>query len=260
MLESALRYLGAYRVYERRLKAQVEGDDIPGHVGIILDGNRRWAQVQGISNRLGHEEGANRAEELLDWCHDLGIKTVTLYVLSTENLDRTPKELAALFGLIEARLNRLLNDVRITKYKVNVRAIGHLDLLPRSIVELLQAIERKTEGYSDHYLNIAVAYGGRTEITDVIRSIAQDVKSSKLSPEAITEETVSKRLYTSYLPNQEPDLIIRTSGEERTSGFLLWQGAYSELVFVDVFWPAFRYIDLLRAIRTYQKRKRRYGR
>ena len=260
MLESALRYLGAYRVYERRLKAQVEGDDIPGHVGIILDGNRRWAQVQGISNRLGHEEGANRAEELLDWCHDLRIKTVTLYVLSTENLDRTPKELAALFGLIEARLNRLLNDVRITKYKVNVRAIGHLDLLPRSIVELLQAIERKTEGYSDHYLNIAVAYGGRTEITDVIRSIAQDVKSSKLSPEAITEETVSKRLYTSYLPNQEPDLIIRTSGEERTSGFLLWQGAYSELVFVDVFWPAFRYIDLLRAIRTYQKRKRRYGR
>ena len=260
MLESALRYLGAYRVYERRLKAQVDGDDIPGHVGIILDGNRRWAQVQGISNRLGHEEGANRAEELLDWCHDLGIKTVTLYVLSTENLDRTPKELAALFGLIEARLNRLLNDVRITKYKVNVRAIGHLDLLPRSIVELLQAIERKTEGYSDHYLNIAVAYGGRTEITDVIRSIAQDVKSSKLSPEAITEETVSKRLYTSYLPNQEPDLIIRTSGEERTSGFLLWQGAYSELVFVDVFWPAFRYIDLLRAIRTYQKRKRRYGR
>ncbi len=260
MLESALRYLGAYRVYEGRLKAQVEGDDIPGHVGIILDGNRRWAQVQGISNRLGHEEGANRAEELLDWCHDLGIKTVTLYVLSTENLDRTPKELAALFALIEARLNRLLSDVRITKYKVNVRAIGHLDLLPKSIVDLLQAIERKTEGYSDHYLNIAVAYGGRTEITDVVRSIAQDVKGGKLSPDAITEETVSKRLYTSYLPNQEPDLIIRTSGEERTSGFLLWQGAYSELVFVDVFWPAFRYIDLLRAIRTYQKRKRRYGR
>ena len=260
MLESALRYLGAYRVYEGRLKAQVEGDEIPGHVGIILDGNRRWAQVQGISNRLGHEEGANRAEELLDWCHDLGIKTVTLYVLSTENLDRTPKELAALFCLIEARLNRLLNDVRISKYKVNVRAIGHLDLLPQSIVDLLRAIEGKTEGYSDHYLNIAVAYGGRTEITDVVRSVAQDVKSGKLSPEAITEDTVSKRLYTAYLPNQEPDLIIRTSGEERTSGFLLWQGAYSELVFVDVFWPAFRYIDLLRAIRTYQKRRRRYGR
>ena len=259
MLESALRYLGAYRIYEGRLKAQVEGEEIPSHIGIILDGNRRWAQNQGMSQGLGHEEGANRAEELLDWCHDLGIETVTLYVLSTENLDRRPEELSELFELIEARLNRLLNDPRIVRYKVNVRAIGHLDLLPKSIMGLLEAIERKTADYRDHYLNIAVAYGGRVEITDVVRSVAQDVKSGKISPESITEDTVSKRLYTSYLPNQEPDLIIRTSGEERMSGFLLWQGAYSELVFVDVFWPAFRYIDLLRAIRTYQKRRRRYG-
>jgi tritrans,polycis-undecaprenyl-diphosphate synthase [geranylgeranyl-diphosphate specific] len=260
MLESALRYLGVYKVYEGRLKAQVEGDEIPGHIGIILDGNRRWAQTQGVFRGRGHEEGANRAEELLDWCHDLGIKTVTLYVLSTENLDRSPEELTELFGLIEARLGRLLNDERIVRYGVRVRAIGHLDLLPQSIVDLLAAIEEKTAGYSNHYLNIAVAYGGRAEITDVVRSVAQDVRSGKLSPDAITEETVSTRLYTSFLPNQEPDLIIRTSGEERMSGFLLWQGAYSELVFVDVFWPAFRLIDLLRAIRTYQKRRRRYGR
>ncbi len=259
MLESALRYVGAYRVYEGRLKAQVKGDEIPGHIGIILDGNRRWAQIQGLSEGLGHEQGANRAEELLDWCHELGIKTVTLYVLSTENLDRSPEELKELFELIEARLRRLLGDERIVRYKVQVRAIGHLDLLPKSIVDLLNAIERKTADYSEHYLNIAVAYGGRAEITDVVRSIAQDVKNGTLSPSSITEETVSKRLYTSYLPNQEPDLIIRTSGEERMSGFLLWQGAYSELVFVDVFWPAFRFIDLLRAIRTYQKRRRRYG-
>jgi tritrans,polycis-undecaprenyl-diphosphate synthase [geranylgeranyl-diphosphate specific] len=259
MLESALRYLGAYKLYENRLKAQVKGDDIPGHIGIILDGNRRWAQNQGIIRGLGHEEGANRAEELLDWCHELGIKTVTLYVLSTENLDRTPEELMELFKLIEARLNRLLNDERIVRYKVKVRAIGHFDLLPESIVNLLAAIEKKTADYSEHYLNIAVAYGGRAEITDVVRSVARDVKTGKLSPDLISEETVSNRLYTSFLPNQEPDLIIRTSGEERMSGFLLWQGAYSELVFVDVFWPAFRYIDLLRAIRTYQKRRRRYG-
>jgi tritrans,polycis-undecaprenyl-diphosphate synthase [geranylgeranyl-diphosphate specific] len=259
MLESALRYLGAYRVYEGRLKAQVEADEIPGHIGIILDGNRRWAQTQGLIRGVGHEEGANRAEELLDWCHELGIKTVTLYVLSTENLDRSPEELKELFRLIEARLGKLLTDERIVRYKVNVRAIGHLDVLPDSIVGLLQAIEKKTADYTDHYLNIAVAYGGRAEITDVVKSVAQDVKSGKLSPDSITEETVSKRLYTAYLPNQEPDLIIRTSGEERTSGFLLWQGAYSELVFVDVFWPAFRLIDLLRAIRTYQKRRRRYG-
>jgi tritrans,polycis-undecaprenyl-diphosphate synthase [geranylgeranyl-diphosphate specific] len=260
MLESALRYLGVYRFYEGRLKAQVESEEKPSHIGIILDGNRRWAQIQGVFRGLGHEEGANRAEELLDWCHDLGIKTVTLYVLSTENLDRSPEELVELFELIEARLGRLLNDERIVRYRVKVRAIGHLDLLPGSITDLLAAIEKKTADYSDHYLNIAVAYGGRAEITDVVRSVAQDVKVGKLSPDSITEETVSTRLYTSYLPNQEPDLIIRTSGEERMSGFLLWQGAYSELVFVDVFWPAFRFIDLLRAVRTYQKRRRRYGR
>ena len=259
MLESALRYLGAYRVYEGRLKAQVEGDEIPSHIGIILDGNRRWAQDQGVIRGKGHEEGANRAEELLDWCHELGIKTVTLYVLSTENLDRSADELKELFKLIEARLERLLDDERIMKYRVNVRAIGHLDLLPDSVVGLLDAIEKKTADHREHYLNIAVAYGGRAEITDVVKSVAMDVKTGKLSPDSITEETVSKRLYTSYLPNQEPDLIIRTSGEERMSGFLLWQGAYSELVFVDVFWPAFRLIDLLRAIRTYQKRKRRHG-
>jgi len=259
MLESALRYLGVYRLYENRLRAQVEGDDIPSHIGIILDGNRRWAQDQGVIRGIGHEEGANRAEELLDWCHELGIKTVTLYVLSTENLDRSPDELKELFKLIEARLTRLLSDERIVKYRVRVRAIGHLDLLPPSTVGVLEAIEKKTMDYSDHYLNIAVAYGGRAEITDVVKSVAQDVRSGKLSPDSISEATISNRLYTSFLPNQEPDLIIRTSGEERMSGFLLWQGAYSELVFVDVFWPAFRFIDLLRAVRTYQKRRRRYG-
>jgi len=259
MLETLLRYTGAYKIYEGRLKAQVERDEIPSHIGIILDGNRRWAQDRGVFRGLGHEEGANRAEELLDWCHELRIKTVTLYVLSTENLERPPEELRELFELIKARLARLLMDERIVRYRVNVRAIGHLDLLPKSIIDLLQEIESKTSGYTDHYLNIAVAYGGRAEITDVVRSVAQDVKGGVLRPESITEETVSKRLYTSYLPNQEPDLIIRTSGEERMSGFLLWQGAYSELVFVDVFWPAFRLIDLLRAVRTYQKRRRRYG-
>ena len=259
MLESALRYLGIYRLYEGRLRTQVEKEEIPSHIGIILDGNRRWAGEQGVSEGVGHSEGANRAEELLDWCHDLGIKTVTLYVLSTENLERTPEELSELFELIKARLNRLLNDSRIARYKVRVRAIGHLALLPDSIVGLLRAIESKTEGYDTHYLNIAVAYGGRAEITDVVRSIADDVKSGRLSPGSISEETVSARLYTAFLPNQEPDLIIRTSGEERMSGFLLWQGAYSELVFVDVYWPAFRFIDLLRALRTYQKRRRRYG-
>jgi tritrans,polycis-undecaprenyl-diphosphate synthase [geranylgeranyl-diphosphate specific] len=259
-MESALRTLGVYKIYEGRLRSQIEKDRIPSHIGIILDGNRRWAASQGVSEGLGHEEGANRAEELLDWCHELGIKTVTLYVLSTENLDRPPEELKELFDLIQARLARLLSDERITRYRVKVRAIGQLDLLPQSIKDLLAAIEQKTANFDEHYLNIALAYGGRAEIIDMVRSVAQDVRSGKLAPDQINEETVARRLYTSYLPNQEPDLIIRTSGEERMSGFLLWQGAYSELVFVDVFWPAFRFIDLLRAVRTYQKRSRRYGR
>jgi tritrans,polycis-undecaprenyl-diphosphate synthase [geranylgeranyl-diphosphate specific] len=260
MLESALRLVGAYRVYEGRLKSQVQGEPRPSHIGIILDGNRRWAFSQGLEGGLGHEEGANRAEELLDWCHELGIKTVTLYVLSTENLERPTEELSMLMELIKVRLARLISDERITRYRVNVRAIGELGLLPPPIRDLLSEIERKTAGFSDHYLNIAVAYGGRAEITDMVRSVAQDVKDGKLDPKGISEETVAARLYTSHLPNQEPDLIIRTSGEERMSGFLLWQGAYSELVFVDVFWPAFRYIDFLRAVRTYQKRRRRHGR
>jgi tritrans,polycis-undecaprenyl-diphosphate synthase [geranylgeranyl-diphosphate specific] len=259
MLDSVLRMVGVYRLYENRLKSQVEKGSIPGHVGIILDGNRRWAANHGFPTELGHEEGANRAEQLLDWCHELGIRTVTLYVLSTENLERDPDEVRELFSLIEERLDKLLNDERIHRYQVKVKAIGHLELLPDSIRRLLSDIERRTEGYSSHYLNIAIAYGGRVEITDMVRSVAYDVKRGALSPEQITEETIARRLYTAYLPNQEPDLIIRTSGEERMSGFMLWQGAYSELVFMDVFWPSFRKIDLMRAIRTYQRRTRRYG-
>ena len=208
----------------------------------------------------GHEEGANVAEELLDWCHELGVRTVTLYTLSTENLGRDEREVDEILALLQARLKRLLEDERIVRYRVKVKAIGQVDQLPPSIRGLLDAIEEKTAGYGDHYLNIAIAYGGRAEITDMVRAVAQEVKSGRLSPDDISQETVADRLYTSFLPNQEPDLIIRTSGEERMSGFMLWQGAYSELVFMDVFWPDFRYIDLLRAVRTYQRRKRRMGR
>jgi tritrans,polycis-undecaprenyl-diphosphate synthase [geranylgeranyl-diphosphate specific] len=260
MLESALRLLGIYKVYEKRLKSRVKSQDVPSHVGIILDGNRRWAVNQGLSLELGHARGATVAEELLDWCHELGIKTVTLYVLSTENLSRRTEEVREILSLLEARLSKLLHDDRIMRYRVKVKAIGQLDLLPQSIKDLLAAIEDKTKDYGEHYLNIAVAYGGRAEITDMVKAVAQEVKKGSLTPEQITEDTIANRLYTSYLPNQEPDLIVRTSGEERMSGFMLWQGAYSELVFVDVFWPDFRYIDLLRAIRTYQRRTRRMGR
>ena len=260
MMESVLRLFGVYRIYEGRLNSEIQRGDVPGHIGIILDGNRRWAASQGVTRGAGHEMGAEIAEELLDWCHELKIKTVTLYVLSTENLQRSPDEVRELLALIETRLTNLLNDERIYKYRVKVKAIGQLDMLPDSIKRLLSEIESRTSGFGDHYLNIAVAYGGRAEIRDMVKSVAQDVKSGVLKPDQISDETIEKRLYTSYLPQQEPDLIIRTSGEERMSGFMLWQGAYSELVFMDVFWPEFRKIDLMRAIRTYQRRHRRKGR
>ena len=259
MLESVLRALGVYRVYENRLWSQIEKEEIPSHVGIILDGNRRWAADRGLALGIGHEEGANRVEQLLDWCDELKIRTVTLYVLSTENLDRSVEEIRELFTLLEARFTKLLNDERIYRYRVKVKAIGQLDLLPDSMRGILESIEERTAQFGDHYLNIAVAYGGRAEITDMVRSVAQDVREGIIMPDKITEETIEKKLYTAYLPKQEPDLIIRTSGEERMSGFMLWQGAYSELVFVDVYWPAFRKIDLMRAIRTYQRRTRRFG-
>jgi tritrans,polycis-undecaprenyl-diphosphate synthase [geranylgeranyl-diphosphate specific] len=259
MMERLLKLFGVYKLYENRLKASIMKGRIPGHIGIILDGNRRWAVMKGLEANYGHEEGANRVEELLDWCHELGVKTVTLYVLSTENLKREPKELSHLISLIEKRLEKLLKDERIYRYGIKVKAIGKIELLPETISSLVKEIEKRTETHESHYLNIALAYGGRSEIADAMRSLALDVKSGKINPEQIDEELVAERLYTAYLPNQEPDLIIRTSGEERMSGFMLWQAAYSELVFIDAFWPDFRFIDLMRAIRTYQKRVRRYG-
>jgi len=260
VLDVILRSIGVYRLYESSLNSQTEKGPIPGHIGIILDGNRRWAQNHRLTVDLGHTQGADVVERLLDWCHEIGIKSITLYVLSTENLSRAPEEVEELFRLIEERLKRLLRDERIYKYKVRVKGIGKFELLPPEMREILDEVEKRTATFEGHFLNIAVAYGGRTEITDSVKGIAEDVKKGVLSPDDITEETISQRLYTSHLPNPEPDLIIRTSGEERMSGFLLWQGAYSELVFLDVYWPAFRKIDLLRAIRIYQRRRRRLGR
>lgn len=203
--------------------------------------------------------GADNAEQVLEWCHDLHIKAVTLYVLSTENLQRPPDELKELYEVVERKLKELLNDERIHRYKIKVKALGRRELLPDSIKDLLQNLESTTQDYQGHFLSIAIAYGGRTEILDGVREIAQKVKIGKLNPDEINQKTVESHLYTAHLPNPEPELIIRTSGEERLSGFLLWQAAYSELVFTDVYWPDFRKIDLMRAIRTYQRRNRRFG-
>jgi tritrans,polycis-undecaprenyl-diphosphate synthase [geranylgeranyl-diphosphate specific] len=229
---------------------------IPSHVAIILDGNRRWASKRSTSRLIGHSAGADRAEELLDWCHEIGIKTVTLYVLSTENLEeRSPDELNEIFRLFYERFSKLLADERLVRFRTRVRALGRLDLLTPEIRSVLSELERKTAGYSDCYLNFAIAYGGRAELTDSVRKIAAQIEQGNLTPEEIDQDVISQCLYTAHLPNPDPDLVIRTSGEKRISGFLLWQSSTSQLLFLDKFWPDFGKLDLMRAVRTYQKRK-----
>lgn len=225
----------------------------------MLDGNRRWAKRHLYLPQFGHRNGADRVEELINWCNELGIKIITLYVLSTENLERKDEELEYIFDLIEQRLNKLLADPRLHKFRMKVKAIGKLELLPDRIVSMLKKLEEATKEYDNIYLNIAIAYGGQIELLDAVRKVADMVKDGKLDVNDIGKDILESCLYTSHLPQPEPDMILRTSGEQRLSGFLIWQSAYSELVFMDVFWPEFRKIDLMRAIRTYQRRQRRYG-
>ena len=251
--------VGLYKIYQRYLENQIAKSEIPQHIGIILDGNRRWATMHMYPRKLGHRKGADNTDHILEWCHDIGIKVVTLYALSNENLERPQEELDELFEVIEEKLRDLLDDERIHRYEIKVKFLGKPDYLTKGIRRTLNNLEETTKNYSTHFLNIAIAYGGRTEILDGIREIVEEINAGRLKADEISIKTVEKHLYTSHLPNPEPDLIIRTSGEERLSGFLLWQGAYSELVFMDVYWPDFRKIDLMRAIRTYQNRLRRFG-
>jgi len=231
----------------------------PEHIAIILDGNRRWAINHSLNPNMGHYYGADRTEKMLRWCLDLGVKTITLYAFSTENFNRSEEEVAELMHLFEEKLQEILKNDDIHKHKVKVKFIGRLNLLPEEIQGTIERVEEATKDYDRHFLNLAIAYGGRAEIVDATRMIAWEVKEERLLPEDIDEKVFEQYLYTAYLPKQDPDLIIRTSGEERLSGFLLYQSAYSELCFLDVYWPEFRLIDMLRAIRTYQKRKRRFG-
>ena len=198
-------------------------------------------------------------ENLLDWCEEFDIKIITLYVLSAENLERKNEELEYLFGLIKTRLEKLYNDPRIHKNRMRVKAIGRIELLPDSIKDVLKRLDNTTKDYNDHFLNIAIAYGGQNELVDAIKKIGRQIKDGVIDADDISKEVIESNLYTSHLPQSSPDMILRTSGEKRMSGFLLWQSAYSELVFLDIFWPEFRKIDLMRAIRTFQKRKRRVG-
>jgi len=237
----------------------VKNETKPEHIAIILDGNRRWASEQSLNPWVGHHQGADKIEDLLDWCLDLGVKSITLYAFSTENFQRHPKEVEELMTIAERKLREVLTNERIHEHRVQIKVIGRLGLLPKNLQEMIRQVEDATKDYDEHFLNVALAYGGRAEIVDAARKIAQRVEEGELKPDMIDEEIFEKFLYTAHMSKQDPDLIIRTSGEERLSGFLLWQSAYSELCFLDVYWPAFRKIDLLRALRTYQQRKRRFG-
>lgn len=208
----------------------------------------------------GHFIGADAVEKLLDWCEELNIKIITLYVLSAENLTRNDEELQYLYDLINRRLVKLYNDPRIHKNHMRVKAIGRVELLPDFLKEILNKLETTTKDYDNHYLNIAIAYGGQNELVDAIKKIGARIKEGSLDVNQIDKDVIESCLYTSHLPQSSPDMILRTSGEKRLSGFLMWQSAYSELVFMDVYWPEFRKIDLMRAIRTFQKRGRRLGR
>jgi tritrans,polycis-undecaprenyl-diphosphate synthase [geranylgeranyl-diphosphate specific] len=225
-----------------------------------MDGNRRWAKQRDLVPWEGHWEGADKVEEFLDWCLELNVKTITLYSFSTENFNRPEEEIAELFKLFEQMLERVLNSDSIHKNKVHINAIGRIDTLPTNLQELIHKVEEATKDYDRYFLNIAIAYGGRAEIVDAVRAIAEKVKQGDLEPKEIDEQVIEANLYTAHLPHPDPDIIIRTSGESRLSNFLVWQSAYSELFIVDVYWPSFRKIDLMRAIRGYQMRQRRYGR
>jgi len=227
-------------------------------MAVIMDGNRRFADDLGISRLEGHEKGKDKLEEMLDWCMQIGIRVITVFAFSTENLRRDTVEIEYLMDMFVENFKHLAEDERVHHHKIKVSVIGQRNQLPDRLREAIEYAEKRTKEYDQYFFNLAVAYGGREEILHAIRRIAEKVSTGEMKPDEITEESFSAMLYTRDLP--DPDLILRTSGEERISNFLLWQLAYSELYFADIYWPGFRKIDFLRAIRDYQRRLRRFGR
>lgn len=251
-----------YTLYEHRLLAEVVQRPLPRHLGLIQDGHRRYAREWGLPSLMeAYRRGAVKAEEVLTWCADLRIPLVTLWWLSTENLRRHPEEVAPVLEVIERKVTEWAREGLADRLQMRMRPIGKLDLLPPSVIRALQIAESATQQHDGLLLNVGVGYGGRQEILDAIQGYLQNCFARKASPEEIvqglTPDAMDHYLYTHDCP--DPDLIIRTSGEVRLSGFLLWQSAYSEFYFCDAHWPAFRKIDFLRAIRSYQQRHRRFG-
>jgi short-chain Z-isoprenyl diphosphate synthase len=245
-----------YSVYERRLAAQLEGRPAPRHVGVILDGNRRWARASGSDAAAGHRAGAEKIDELLGWCEDAKVEVVTLWLLSTDNLNRASDELTSLLDIIEELVGHLAGARRW-----RVHPVGALDLLPGQTARALKAAADATADVDGLTVNVAVGYGGRREIADAVRSLLLEHATKGTSIEELAElldvEHIAEHLYTKGQP--DPDLVIRTSGEQRLSGFLLWQSAHSEFYFCEAYWPDFRRVDFLRALRDFGARHRRFG-
>jgi short-chain Z-isoprenyl diphosphate synthase len=245
-----------YRLYERRLEAALAPACVPAHVGVMCDGNRRWARSAGFPDvSSGHQAGADKIFELLEWCEDAGVQVVTLWLLSTDNLNRPAAELDRLLPIIEHTVRQLADQDWM------VKPVGALDLLPAETARVLKDAAEATAGNSGLLVNVAVGYGGRREITDAVRSLLTDHAERGTTIEelagVLTVEHIAEHLYTAGQP--DPDLVIRTSGEQRLGGFLLWQSVHSEFYFCDAFWPAFRRVDFLRALRSYGERHRRFG-
>jgi short-chain Z-isoprenyl diphosphate synthase len=250
-----------YRLYEQRLLADVLRHSLPTHLGLIQDGHRRYAREAGLSNSTGYALGAAKAEEVLTWCAEFRIPMVTLWWLSTENFSRHPDEVGPVLDVIESKMGEWVSTGWMEKLGIRIRAIGKLELLPVSALQALQKAEAATRRNTRMLLNVGVGYSGREEIVDAVKGYLHERFERQQSAEEIlgglSPDAVAKFLYTYDCP--DPDLIIRTSGEVRLSGFMLWQSAYSEYYFCDAYWPAFRRLDLLRAIRSYQQRQRRFG-
>ena len=246
------------RVRVKRQRSRISRQGLPKHVSIIMDGNRRFALSLSLGTEIGHVHGKEKLKEVMDWILDLGIPYLTVYALSTENLSsRDPDELGSLFDLYVAGLNEISEDERIHSKGVRVRVVGRKEDLPERVNEAIRNAEDRTAGYSNFTFTVCLAYGGREEIVDAVKGIASDHATGELALDQIDTNEISSRLYDAEIP--DPDLVIRTSGEERVSNFLLWQIAYSELYFTDVHWPSFSKAVLYEAIETYQKRRRRYG-
>jgi short-chain Z-isoprenyl diphosphate synthase len=246
----------AYRLYERRLEAALDQRAIPRHVGVMCDGNRRWARSAGHTDvSKGHLKGADKIFELLQWCRETGVEVVTLWLLSTDNLARPKDEMAKLLPIIEDTVTGLVEE------GWHVNPMGALDLLPDHTARVLKQAAEATSGNPGLIVNVAVGYGGRREIADAVRSLLIEQASQGITIEEVAEsidvEHIAEHLYTAGQP--DPDLVIRTSGEQRLGGFLLWQSTHSEFYFCDAYWPAFRKVDFLRALRSFSERNRRFG-